>query len=191
MRPLVTLDSNEIWWSDLTSDGSKVFFELGRDTTVRGTNPSVRMERGIWVVNSDGTGLRQVVGPIQVASLLGTSPDKVFPFRTNGRPALEVSADGTRVVFSTAAEGERIFGVNSDGSGLHQLIGPVDFVSHVGISADGSKVLYDVIAPPCCSSPNEAGVINYDGTGRRALAIPSHSLPNGFVGSRERVQLER
>jgi Tol biopolymer transport system component len=188
-RPLVTLDSNEIWWSDLTSDGSKVFFVLGRDTSVRGTNPSVRMERGIWVVNSDGSGLRQVVGPSQVASVLGTSADKVFPFRTNGRQALEVSADGSRVVFSTAADGERIFGVNSDGSGLHQLIGPVDFVSHVGISADGTKVVYDVIAPPCCSTPNVAGVINFDGSGRRALAVPSRSLPNGFPGSRERLQL--
>jgi hypothetical protein len=188
-RPLVTLDSNEIWWSDITGDGSKVFFELGRDTSIRGTNPSVRMERGIWAINADGSGLRQVVGPSQVAGLLGISADKVFPFRTNGRQSLEASADGSRLVFSTAADGERIFGANSDGSGLHQLVGPVDFVSHVGISADGTKVLYDAIPPPCCSTPNEAGVINFDGSGRRALASPSRYLPFGFPSSRERLQL--
>src|SRR5207247_5002669 len=101
------------WGTGMTDDGSKVFFELGRDATVRGTNPSVRMERGIWVINSDGSGLRQVVGPSQVAAVLGMTADKVFPFRTNGRPGVSASADGSRVVFSTAAGGERIFAVNA------------------------------------------------------------------------------
>jgi hypothetical protein len=188
-RPLVVLDSNEIWWIDITADGSKVFFLVSRDAGIRGADPPQRVERGVWVINADGSGLRQVVGPGQVAALAGIAADRVFPFRTNGRQSLEASADGSRLVFSTNAAGERIFAVNLDGSGLRQLLGPVDFVSHVGISADGSKVLYDTISPPCCSTPPEAGVINFDGSGRRPLAMPSRSLPFGFASSRERMQL--
>lgn len=92
-----------------------------------------------------------------MSALLGTTPDKVFPFATNGW-SLDVSADGSRVVFGVAAPGgERILSANADGSGLKPLIGPVDFVVHAALSGDGTKVAYDVIAPPCCSSPTKSG----------------------------------
>lgn len=196
-RPLVVLDSNEIRYIRISGDGSKVFFQTRRDASLRGISPPVRVQRGLWVINADGSGLRQVVGPDQVGRLLGIPADNVFPFDTNGW-SLDVSSDGSRIVFGAHAHapqapeqpfGDRIFAVNLDGSGLHPILESTNFVSHAGISADGTKVLYDIIPPPCCSTPNEAGVVNFDGTGRRPLAKPSRSLPNGFPGSAERLQL--
>src|SRR5205807_747461 len=105
-------------------------------------------------------------------------------------PTLGISSDGSRIVFGTAGPGgERLFGINSDGTGLHVVLGPYNFVSHAGISGDGKKVLYDVIPFPCCSTPNEAGVVNFDGTGKLALASGSTRYPIGYPGSDDTMQI--
>jgi hypothetical protein len=181
-------DGGEIRYIRTSGDGSKVFFQERRDTAAA--------QRGVWVINADGSGLRQVVGPDQVGKLLGIPADNVFTFDVNGW-ALDVSRDGSRIVFGTHAHapqapeqpfGDRIFGVNLDGSGLHPILEAMNFVSHAGISADGTKVLYDIIPAPAPST-NEGGVVDFDGTGRKALAAPSRRLPQGFPGSAERLQL--
>ena len=83
-------------------------------------------------------------------------------------------------MFGAAAPGgERIFAVNADGTGLRQTLGPVDFVSHAALSGDGSKVGYDVIPPPCCSTPNEVGVVNADGSNRKSLAAKTPDIGGG------------
>jgi hypothetical protein len=46
----------------------------------------------------------------------------------------------------------------------------VDSVNRVALSGDGTKVGYDVTPPPCCSTPNEVGTVNFDGSNRKALA---------------------
>ena len=161
------ITNREISYVRISPKGDKVFFIHRRgDASASDTTT----ERGLYVINTDGSGLKQVAGPKAVASLLGITADKVFPFATNGW-SLDVSADGTKLVFGLAAPGgERIFTVNADGTGLRQVLGPVDFVNHAALSGDGTKVGYDIIPPPCCSTPNEVGVINYDGSGRKALA---------------------
>src|SRR5690348_11023526 len=118
----------------LEGDGKRIFFLVGRDTSFgSGPNP-VPLLRGLYVMNWDGSGLRQIVGPDAVAALLGTTASSYWipEFTSTGSaPAysLSVSSDGARIVFAAKARGnEGVFGVNLDGSNLHLVVGPVPYV---------------------------------------------------------------
>jgi hypothetical protein len=175
------ITNREIPYIRISPTGDKVFF-INRRGDASASDPTT--ERGLYVINTDGSGLRQVAGPSAVATLLGLTPDKVFPFATNGW-SLDVSSDGTKIVFGVATpNGEQILGVNADGTGLRSVLVPVDFVNHVTLSGDGAKVAYDVSPPPCCSTPNEVGVVNFDGSSRKALATNT-----GDFGSNNRMEL--
>ncbi|HEX4951461.1 MAG TPA: choice-of-anchor D domain-containing protein, partial [Blastocatellia bacterium] len=180
-RELVT--NREIAALRISGDGTKVFF-LHR----RGEAPT---ERGLYVVNTGGGGLRQIVGPSQVASLLGITRDNVFPFNTDNGPSLSVSHDGSRIIFSAniIGRGQQIFGVNLDGSGLHSIAGPSDFVNSIALSADGLKVAYLLTNPPCCSSPRELYFGNFDGTGQRKLSNERNGPIKNLGNSGDRIQL--
>ena len=178
-RRLIT--NREISYARISPKGDKVFF-INRRGDASATDPTT--ERGLYVINTDGSGLKQIAGPNGIAPLLATTTDKVFPFSTNGW-SLDVSADGAMLVFGVAAPGgERILAVKADGTGLRQVLGPVSFINHAAISGDGTKVGYDVIPPPCCSTPNEVGVVNADGTNRKSLAS---SPPD--IGSANRMEM--
>lgn len=168
------IGNREIPYLRISPRGDKVFFINRRTTSA--TDP--KAERGVYVINADGTGLAQIAGPSTLAKIGVTVDPNVFA--TNGW-SLDVSADGSKVVFGTASTGgERIFAVNSDGTGLKQLMGPFLWVNHVAISGDGSKVAYDATSPPCCSTSNEVGVINFDGSGRKSLAVNLGGLNSGL-----------
>ena len=170
-RALVT--NRAIPYIRISSAGDKVYF-INRTGSASTSDPTT--ERGLYVINADGTGLKQIAGPTAVGTLFGITADQVFPFDDSGW-SLDVSADGTKLVFGVSTPaGERLMAVGADGSGLHQLIGPVNNVNHAALSADGTKVGYDVTPPPCCSTPNEVGVINFDGSGRKALATNIQGL---------------
>ncbi|MGH9940534.1 MAG: Ig-like domain-containing protein [Blastocatellia bacterium] len=188
-RELVALSSNEISYIRIAGDGSRVFFQTGRDTTLRAAAAQLPIQRGVWVINPDGGGLRQIVGPRQISDLTKVPEAEVFRFDTNG-PSLDVSNDGSRIVFGVNARGQRIFAVNLDGGGLRQILGPVNFVSHAGISGNGAKVYYDVIPTPGTAPlPQEIGVINFDGSGRLALTNSASPPPSGFPTTGDRMQL--
>jgi hypothetical protein len=117
----------------ITADGSKVFFAF---TSGVASPSDPTTERGVYVINADGSGLRQVAGPTAIAALLRTTPDRVSP-STNG-PPLDVSANGARIVFGATANGQdHLFAANGDGSGLHELIPGITYVNHAVLSADG------------------------------------------------------
>lgn len=187
-RELAENGSNEINAVRISGDGRTVVFRIYRDTQ--------QFERGIWLINTDGTGLRQVVGPAQMGPLLGVSPEEV-PF-FGGSSGLDVSADGRRIVFTSFAEvdpatgsaREVLFAVNSDGSNLHRLLGPTStYVFGSALSSDGATVAY--ITSDYGSGLQEAGVIGFDGNGQRTLTDNSTPHPgsgNGFP-SGERIQL--
>ena len=156
----------------IAGDGSKVFFLIRRDSGGK--------ERGLYVINADGSGLRQIVGPGQVASLLSIPAGEVFPFSSDLGNDLSVSSDGSRIVFATYSRGQRMFGVNLDGTGLHQLIGPTDFLKATGLSADGSRALYKL--GDFATALDEVGVINFDGTGQRKLADNNINGPTRYLG---------
>jgi len=162
-------------------DKKRIFFLLARDAVYRGTSTGI--QRGLYVMNGDGSSLRQIVGPAAIAGLLGAATvDNMSPEFSSGSSAraLDVSADGSHIVFAARknAGGTTggIFGVNLDGSNLHQLLGPVTPYS-VGISGDGSKAIYNVV-PGGLSIV--MGVLNFDGTGGKVLGSPA-GYGNGFA----------
>jgi hypothetical protein len=114
--------------------------------------------------------LTSIAGPDKIAALLGVSADSVTP--TNAG-LLYLSSDGSRIVFSVSSEkGKHILGINSDGTGLREYSFPKDYmwnVLDIGISGDGSKIFYIINPNPCCSTPQEVGVINFDGSDRAVL----------------------
>ena len=88
--------------------------------------------------------------------------------------AFDFSSDGSRIVFNVYDyDGhDRILRVNSDGSGLAEYPLPDNYfwsVANIGISGDGTRIFYQGALNPCCSSPHELGVFNWDGSGQRVL----------------------
>lgn len=151
----------------LAADGAHVFFAIDRDV-----RPNVTYEAGLYVMNADGSGIRRIVAPAQVHALFG-KPIPGLPFSWFGA-AFDVSADGNRIIFNVfdSDGAARILRVNSDGSGLAVYPFPANYfwsVANLGISGDGSRVFYQGALNPCCSSPLELGVFNWDGSGRRVL----------------------
>jgi hypothetical protein len=185
----------------ISGDGSSVVFIVNRDTSINGSSTSVAA--GVWVINADGSGLRQAAGRQQIAQLLGVDPNSITgsPFMfPGGSDDLGVSNDGTRVVFSEyvqhpggdKASDCRVFGLVLGGTQplVHQITGPgFDVIDHVAISGDGAKVAYDA-AP--FEKPHQVGVVSFDGSGGQALAIqqaPS-AFPTGWlVDADDRLQL--
>jgi Tol biopolymer transport system component len=164
---VLTLDSNEIWDIRISADGTRIFFLLRRDAGISGT--STRLERGVYIVNVDGSGLRQVTGPTLMSVGLGVTADKIFPFAGCGR-SMDVSTDATRIAFVTAVAGmETVFAVNADGSSVSKLVdasGGFELVDKIALSGDGRLVAYHVYV---ADGVVEMGVIGFDGTGRRKL----------------------
>jgi uncharacterized protein (TIGR03437 family) len=177
-QPLLTLDAYYgayISGLRIEGDGARVFFLVSRDGAVLGAQKSVFLQRGLYVINTDGSGMRQIVGPDAVATLFGTTASSNYIPAFNdtenvGNPALGVTTDGKRIVFgatkNAGAGADAIFGVNLDGSGLHIVLGPARYVTNLGISAGGSKVLYNATLSGFAA---ETGVVNFDGTGKLAL----------------------
>lgn len=165
-QELTAFHSNEIHSVRITDDGTKIFFLLRRDNPLVATNK--KLERGIYVISSGGGRVRKIVGATEVARFLGVQPGDVFPFDGNG-PSLDISNDGRRIVFAAHNKaigkvqgGNRIYGINSDGSGLHQIFGPCGYLS-VGISGNGSKVAFNVISQ---QNVEEGWTANFDGGNR-------------------------
>lgn len=151
----------------LSADGAQVFFAIDRDV-----RPNVTYNAGLYVMNADGSGIRRIVDPAQVHALFG-KPIPGLPFSWFGA-AFDVSADGNRIIFNVVDYNgdDRILRVNSDGSGLAEYPFPANYfwsVTNLGISGDGARVLYQGALNPCCSSPIELGVFNWDGSGQRVL----------------------
>jgi hypothetical protein len=151
----------------LSADGTKVFFAIDRNV-----RPSQLYEAGLYVVNADGSGVRRIVTPEQVHALFGR-PIPALPFVWYGA-AFDVSSDGNRIIFNVVDYdgNDRILRVNADGSGLAEYPLPNNYfwsMNNIGISGDGTRVFYQGARNPCCSSPQELGVFNWDGSGRRVL----------------------
>jgi Tol biopolymer transport system component len=199
-RELLALDSNEINAVRITGDGTTVVFRIYRDTAIRGTSPSQPIARGIYAINADGSGLRQLVGPAQMSALFGVTPDQA-PF-FGGTSGLDVSHDGSRIVFTSGttdidpATGggtrEGLFAVNGDGSGLHRLLGPTStFVQANAVSGDGTTLAY--VTLDFGTGLQQAGVLGFDGGGQRILTDSTslHPGTGANLPSGERIQLSQ
>jgi hypothetical protein len=187
LRTLVALAGRNIGDVRLAADGNVVVFVVTSDQNLAGT--STPIQRGVWAVNTDGSGLHQVAGPNSLAPLLGVTPADIVTVAGDGNE-LGVSDDGSRIVFAArnfAGQADAaVFGVNLDGSGLHEAVrlpSPPPGISYpftrAGISGDGGTVFFQANYHP---DPGEIGVANFDGTGLRALDV-SAVLPGDNAGS--------
>jgi len=141
--PILEVSSNEISSPRLTAAGDRVAFIIGRDVTVVATGEA--LVRGIYVMNIDGSGLRLVAGPDQLAALTNTTADQIGMLRLQAQ-GLDISDDGSRVVFGAYVAGlQTVFSATIDGSGLVQLREPAAFVQRVAISGDGATAAMDVL----------------------------------------------
>jgi hypothetical protein len=143
------------------------------------------LTKGLYVVNADGSGLIQIVSGAQIGTLLGVPTDNIYV--TTGGPSLAMTTGYSQIVFGVGSVGVGyyVLGVTFDGSqgsGLDPILF-AQSVWHAGISGDGSKVFYDISVP---SAPNDAGVINFDGSGRTVLA---RSDSFGYPASDDPMQI--
>lgn len=173
----------------ISPDGTKVYFSTAGSF---GTSPDTgTREAGIYVVNADGTGLLEIAGQTSFALFFGLAPAALAPegyfYGWNGGTPFGLSGDGSKAVcFLWTPSGYRLVGFNTAGSGMHELplgSSPIYSFEKVGLSGDGSKAFYYFNFAPCCSSGEEMGVLNWDGSGRRVLwSTYSTNQSSGSLG---------
>src|SRR5262245_12848016 len=131
------LDETPSWFPD----GKRIAFQ---------SNRSGRME--LWIMNSDGSGARQVTGLLQVAA-----PARSVTF--GGTP--QVSPDGSRILFTSDRTGRsQVYAMNADGSDVRQLTAESEGVFSPNWSPDGSRI---VCGTDSASGKNRIIVMNADG----------------------------
>ena len=169
---LVSLNDRGIKEIHLASTTGKIYFLLGSDMNI-GT-------AGLWVVNTDGSGLKQVASLKAITAFLKTPGQNDYFNYSTGWPMLNASADGSRIIFDLDDwdTGLYVLGINSDGTGLHAVLGPMARRGGytAGISGDGSTVCYNTNPP---NSNNQIGVMNFDGSGQRVIVQNLDSTPAG------------
>ena len=160
----------------ISGDGSQVFFS--NDRTFGTTPDTGSREPGLYVVNADGSGLREIAGLANFAQFFSSTPAKLAPdgylYGWNGGTPFGVSADGAKLICYTwtPTNGYRLLGLNSTGTGLREFVvssTPVNGFNKVGFSGDGTKAFYYLSYTPCCSSGEEMGIFDWDGGARRVL----------------------
>jgi Tol biopolymer transport system component len=164
---------------------------------------------GLYVMNADGSGGKRIA-PLPACQRAAWSPDgtmivlptnsddlglyliavstgRITPLTrprslaSDGEPTW--SPDGTQIAFvrTDLDAGEAIFGIKSDGSGLHQVSPTLqESPSHLGWSPDGTKILFEALAVdvsggnislPVGSAPFKIETINADGSGLQVLRM--------------------
>jgi Tol biopolymer transport system component len=132
----------EGFWPFISGDGSKVVFERN----VGSSNYE------IFIINSDGTNLRQ---------LTDSEAWDVVP---------SISFDGSKVVFQSDVDGDfEIFIINSDGTNLKQLTSNDIDDYKASINMDGSKIAF--LRDAEVFGKSEIFVMNSDGSGVTGLNV--------------------
>ena len=159
----------------ISADGSLIAFSATANYT--GRNP--HGEDQVFLINSDGSGLKQLTD--------GRSKDFL-----NFAP--EISGDGSRIAFLSTDDplgtngdhSVEVFSMRSDGSELHQLsaFSPLnnrDGFPTLSISSDGSLIAFDSDFDPVGTNGDqsfEIFTVNADGTG---LAQITNSLDDSYA----------
>jgi hypothetical protein len=165
MKGALNFDSNEVWNIAVSQNGGTVFVLQRRDNKITG---GAAVERGIWAADASGGNHHQLVGPSAIATLVGTTADKVFPFAGCGK-SMEFSSDGTRGVFAVEIGSMGQFAMTIANGTVSKLEGPVQFVKQVAISGDGTKVAVwkqDM-------GGEEVAVMNFDGSKSNVITTQS------------------
>jgi hypothetical protein len=159
----------------LSPDGTQVFLS---DSSPFNTVPDTgNREPGLYVVSADATNFREIAGLTSFALFFGITQAQLLPdgyfYGWNGGNPFGLSGDGSKLVcFVWTPTGYRLLGMSAAGTSVHELpLGttPIYNFERVGLSGDGNKVFYYFACAPCCSSGEELGVMNWDGSARRVL----------------------
>lgn len=156
----------------MSSDGSKIAFMSSADPL--GTNVDASDE--IYVINSDGTGLKQ---------LTNSTLDSDGP---------RISGDGSIIIFSSNADldpgknpgGIQLFKINSDGTGLQQLTNGTSNVSWLGgidISDDGTTIVFNSTDDLTGENPITVGMVFAYVNGSYKQVNPAHSVNEDTYGA--------
>lgn len=149
----------------ISGDGTKAFFNIYTDANL--PNGGGPIERGVYSVNLDGTGLTQVAGPADVATALGVSASDIGSFYGGSSgPSIDVSHDGSELVFVARNDVNNRHYVFTTSGGITEAFGPFQWLNGVGISSDGSTIAASVND----SGNNEGWVSTYDGTNPQMIA---------------------
>src|SRR5262249_12523010 len=90
----------------LTGDGRAVFFVVRNATTLTVAGSSRLAANGIWTINADGSGLRQVIAAADVSRLVGG--EEVIMVADGAYPGeLGVSTNGSRIAFGVTTASTR------------------------------------------------------------------------------------
>ena len=110
----------------ISGSGNRIAF-IGQIDPL-GTNPN--LESALFVIDRDGTNLTQ----LDVFVLL---------FRANfyTYAPVDISDDGNRIAYLKRASGDRMYGINANGKGKHELTS-TGAVAEVAISGNGARVAY-------------------------------------------------
>lgn len=133
-------------------DGSRIAFHVTGQSTSQG------VERNIFVINADGSALRQLTTD-------GSS----------GEPSW--SPDGSRLVFSSTAAGNSdLYAMDLDGGGRTRIITGPESESAPAWSPDGSRIAFSLQIMNGSAGPttDRIGVVNTDGTARTILPGTRH-----------------
>ena len=137
----ITSMSTACRWISMSADGNKIVFVSEEDG-----------DADIFVINSDGTGIRQ---------LTNNTVYDIYP---------SISGDGKKIAFiSHLNDKYNLFIVNSDGTGLKQLTKDKNCYPP-SISGDGSKIAFATFVNSYSHEKSEFFVINSDGTGLKQLS---------------------
>lgn len=162
--PLIELNELRMHTLKIAGDGSKAFFNIYTDASIVGGGS---IERGLYSINLDGTGLTQIAGPADVATSLGINSTDVGTFYggSSGH-SIDVSYDGTEIIFTAKSNADGKYYVFTANGGITKILGPFDYLNAVGISPDGTKVAACVND----GGNHEGWVSNYDGSSLQMIA---------------------
>jgi hypothetical protein len=159
----------------LSPDGTQVFLS---DSSPFNTVPDTGLrEPGLYAVSVNATNFHEIAGLTSFALFFGIPQAQLIPsgyfYGWNGGNPFGLSGDGSKLVcFVWTPTGYRVLGMTTTGTSVHELpLGttPIYNFEKVGLSGDGNKAFYYFNCAPCCSSGEELGVLNWDGSGRRVL----------------------
>jgi Tol biopolymer transport system component len=145
---------------DISGDGSKIVFTavVQNQSPVSVLVPDPNAEKAIFIINSDGTGLKEL------------AQNSYDPGNNWKYP--QISDDGSKVVFSAYSnDSYKIFVVNPDATGLRQIAqSPTKIKDYEGymnptIDGDGSKVAFNSYIDKSSVGFQSIFIVNSNGTG--------------------------
>lgn len=164
-----------------TGDSNKVIYVIPSDATALGS----AAERGLWIMNANGSGKSQVIGPAAIAAAagFGVTADQVSPYYTCSSASAHAAAaslDGARVTLAAYKPGVASWILAANGGSVRKLVETSGYTYDAyttGLSSDGTKALYVMVLAG--TQKAEVGVIGFDGTGR----LPLTTTDTTFLGS--------